>query len=45
MSDNPRHACYAVQRGHDHFRCRACAFEGTLFEALGHVVAHQWYVG
>jgi hypothetical protein len=39
-----RHGCYAVQAGHDHFRCRACPFDGTLAQAVRHAVENQWTV-
>ena len=39
-----KHGCYAVQIGHDHFRCRACKFEGSLREAIAHAVQNQWTV-
>jgi FAD/FMN-containing dehydrogenase len=38
------HGCYAVQSGHNHFRCRACSFEGDLAEAIRHCVENQWTV-
>ena len=42
MASDKRHECYAVQTGHDHFRCRACAFDGDLAEAIRHCVENQW---
>lgn len=44
MAHEKRHSCYAVQVGHDHFRCAACHFDGTLREAIAHAVQNQWTV-
>ncbi len=42
MSSDKRHECYAVQVGRNHYRCRACPFDGTLEEAVAHCVQNQW---
>jgi hypothetical protein len=42
MPSDHRHQCWLVARGRDWFRCRACAFEGTLAEAIVHAVENQW---
>ncbi len=42
MSNDGKHACYAVQLGRDRFRCRACKFEGSLSLAIWHCIENQW---
>jgi hypothetical protein len=42
MPSDRYHIVWNASRVRDWFRCRACAFEGTLFDAIGHAVANQW---